>query len=319
MNTPVPPLCYAVIFFTVCHGGWIASRGQKLNKRRKSSSEIQDEHLYLSSLGTPGVLFVYRWGCLFYVLYVCVEQITRIRSFRIYKFYTVWNWYLLFAYFLLAATWSLQWLRQQPHRGAAARPAWRERRRHWTVVLLHVNLTVEGCAGSPYPAGTRPRRVRAPSGSLWCSGQRAPQTVFIVNTFTWLVLVPMMLANPETVGKAKKMFFTFTSYNQHGVNSLLILGDLMLNAIPFQGYMIGYAGMWSGLYSIWAHVNYALHGEWIYVFMDPGKANVIVMYSAVFLAHWAFFGVVWALFKLRDSVAPLSPSKIAPLALAKGL
>mmetsp|Transcript_22107 Transcript_22107/g.52852 ORF Transcript_22107/g.52852 Transcript_22107/m.52852 type:complete len:286 (-) Transcript_22107:272-1129(-) len=285
MNTPVPPLCYAVIFFTVCHGGWIASRGQKLNKRRKSSSEIQDEHLYLSSLGTPGVLFVYRWGCLFYVLYVCVEQITRIRSFRIYKFYTVWNWYLLFAYFLLAATWSLQWLRQQPHRGAAARPAWRERRRHWTVVLLHVNLT----------------------------------TVFIVNTFTWLVLVPMMLANPETVGKAKKMFFTFTSYNQHGVNSLLILGDLMLNAIPFQGYMIGYAGMWSGLYSIWAHVNYALHGEWIYVFMDPGKANVIVMYSAVFLAHWAFFGVVWALFKLRDSVAPLSPSKIAPLALAKGL
>lgn len=46
------------------------------------------------------------------------------------------------------------------------------------------------------------------------------------------------------------------------------MGDLMMNAIPFQGYTVGYAGIWSGLYSVWAHTYYALHGEWIYVVSD---------------------------------------------------
>eukprot|EP00192_Tetraselmis_astigmatica_P018134 CAMPEP_0117664302 /NCGR_PEP_ID=MMETSP0804-20121206/9140_1 /TAXON_ID=1074897 /ORGANISM="Tetraselmis astigmatica, Strain CCMP880" /LENGTH=248 /DNA_ID=CAMNT_0005471511 /DNA_START=336 /DNA_END=1079 /DNA_ORIENTATION=+ len=241
--TPVPPMCYAVIAVCLAHGGWVASRGNKVvsaGSRSKNGSVdrkhstvindiVSDEHMYLSRCGSPAFLFVYRWLCLLYISYVCLEQITRIRSLRIYKFYTVWNWYLLLSYFALAAGWSLQWMNRLPlNQHSLQRNQWKNSRRHWTVVLLHVNLT----------------------------------TVFIVNTFTWLVLVPMMLSNPDTADKAKQMFFTFTSYNQHGVNSLLILGDLMLNAIPFQGYTVGYAGLWSGLYSVWAHTYHALHGEW---------------------------------------------------------
>lgn len=47
-------------------------------------------HSMPDAAGAPGVLFVYRWVCLLYITYVCIEQILRIKSLRIYNFYTVW-------------------------------------------------------------------------------------------------------------------------------------------------------------------------------------------------------------------------------------
>jgi hypothetical protein len=41
------------------------------------------------------------------------------------------------------------------------------------------------------------------------------QTVIVVDIFTWLLLVPMLLSNPDPVEaeKARAIFFSFTSYN----------------------------------------------------------------------------------------------------------
>ena len=38
---------------------------------------------------------------------------------------------------------------------------------------------------------------------------------------------------------------------QHGANALFVLGELLLNTIPFQPHLMGYVGFWTSLYGIW--------------------------------------------------------------------
>lgn len=51
---------------------------------------------------------------------------------------------------------------------------------------------------------------------------------------------------------------------QHGANALFALGELLLNSIPFTPYLLGYLGMYSSSYGIWAFTYFRITGKWLY-------------------------------------------------------
>lgn len=51
---------------------------------------------------------------------------------------------------------------------------------------------------------------------------------------------------------------------QHGFNFVLVLGEMFLNSIPFYPYLLGYVGMWTSFYGIWAFINFSSSGKWMY-------------------------------------------------------
>jgi hypothetical protein len=51
---------------------------------------------------------------------------------------------------------------------------------------------------------------------------------------------------------------------QHGLNLVFVLVELMLNSIPFHPYLMGFMGMYSAAYALWAFTFYSNSGKWIY-------------------------------------------------------
>lgn len=92
------------------------------------------------------------------------------------------------------------------------------------------------------------------------------QTVLIVDVTFWLVLAPMMLATPDPVKAARfhRIFFSFSSYNQHIVNFFLVYVELFLCNIPFAFAKISVVGAYSVSYSLWAILVFLVSGHWLY-------------------------------------------------------
>lgn len=51
---------------------------------------------------------------------------------------------------------------------------------------------------------------------------------------------------------------------QHGFNFFLMLGEMFLNSIPFYPYLLGFVGLWTCSYGIWAFINFSSSGKWMY-------------------------------------------------------
>ena len=43
-----------------------------------------------------------------------------------------------------------------------------------------------------------------------------------------------------------------------------MLGELFLNNIPFYPYLLGFVGLWTCSYGIWAFINFSSSGKWMY-------------------------------------------------------
>lgn len=56
---------------------------------------------------------------------------------------------------------------------------------------------------------------------------------------------------------------------QHGANAAFALGELLLNRIPYTPYLVGYMGLYTSIYGLWAFTYFRLTGEWIYVVRLP--------------------------------------------------
>ena len=51
---------------------------------------------------------------------------------------------------------------------------------------------------------------------------------------------------------------------QHGLNLVFLLVELLLNKIPFEPYMLGWLGMYSSAYGLWAFSWYKVTNRWMY-------------------------------------------------------
>lgn len=131
----------------------------------------------------------------------------------------------------------------------------------------------------------------------------SPQMTFIIDSMTWFVLVPMLMANPDPVKVAewKALLFCFSSYMQHGGNAAMALGDFVLNDIPGL-WMWGNAWVcfWTSLFGVWSTLFYIRTGRFIYPFLDAHRPNAWVGYLGLYCVHWmAFFSFI-GLIKLKE-------------------
>lgn len=124
---------------------------------------------------------------------------------------------------------------------------------------------------------------------------------------TWTVLVPMLLssADPERVTHWERIFYSFESMNvccgcsrnggeqpagvlgraslstvaspawltapllqQHGLNAVMMLGELALGCIPLKVVHSGYMALLASLYGVHSAIFFARTGRFIYPFLD---------------------------------------------------
>jgi hypothetical protein len=72
------------------------------------------------------------------------------------------------------------------------------------------------------------------------------QMVIVIDAMTWLVLMPMLMATPDP--KQRDIWYrqhhNFESYNQHGFNAAMMLGELLLNRLPVDFFRSGWLALW---------------------------------------------------------------------------
>eukprot|EP01023_Acetabularia_acetabulum_P018234 TRINITY_DN19210_c0_g1_i1.p1 TRINITY_DN19210_c0_g1~~TRINITY_DN19210_c0_g1_i1.p1 ORF type:complete len:370 (-),score=16.66 TRINITY_DN19210_c0_g1_i1:1768-2877(-) len=124
----------------------------------------------------------------------------------------------------------------------------------------------------------------------------------IIDLVFWFVLVPYLTAlkDPEKLKYFNKICFAFSSYNMHGINSILLLGDLFLNNINFSWHWMGWVACWSAFYGIWLQINHAMTGRWLYFFLDYSKPGGYVLYVALLIAHYMCYLFVYWVFYVRS-------------------
>ncbi|EIE19989.1 hypothetical protein COCSUDRAFT_67659 [Coccomyxa subellipsoidea C-169] len=215
--------------------------------------------------GSPIWLFLYRLALLIWCFGLGVSHTVSVGPY-IFAYFTMWTWWLLTSYFLIATIASYRSLRQPKTAKQTV-----DRLEFAVIAVLHVAV-----------AG-----------------------VLMVDTLTWLVLVPMLRSNPDAakVRWAEKMFFNFYSYNTHGANMAFILGELFLNSIPFVPYLMGYLGIYVATFGLWSFTYFRLMGLWLYPFLDANQPWAVLAYGGIFAGCFAFVGLVSGLFWLRDWLA----------------
>lgn len=222
-----------------------------------------------STLANPVILLAYRATALVFTASVAVAQLLRLGP-RALCYFTVWSFTLLIATFAVGT-------------------------------LLSARRVLRGRVGA-WHDGTVDVAGAALIGLLHV----ALPAALIVVCMTWGVLVPMLTAPsqpPAVRADARRLFFDFTSYVQHGANAALALGELFLNAIPLHPYLMGALGGYSSLYGLWAFAFFRATGRWLYPFLNAHRPWAFAAYAGLYAAHWAFFGVAVLCWRARDGLA----------------
>ena len=68
---------------------------------------------------------------------------------------------------------------------------------------------------------------------------------------------------------------------QHGANVVLLMVELLLNAMPFEPYLLGWMGLYSSAFALWAFSYYKATNRWMYPVSHASFAGVPVCLSSV--------------------------------------
>jgi hypothetical protein len=219
-------------------------------------------------------------------LSVALYQLSQ-KGLYIFKFYTVWNYYLLIAFFATASLASYTAARRK-------RLSVKELKKGDADAVADADADADGHSNGSEEVNTLGYIVMV----LFHINLT---TVFIVDVLTWTVLWPMLKQNPDPtkVARFQQELFNWVSYNQHGANAFLMVGETLLNAMPVHLYLMGYVGLWSCAYGVWAFVHHLVTGRWMYPFLDAQKPWAPLAYAGLFLVHWLFFGMVVILRRIK--------------------
>ncbi|KDD74649.1 hypothetical protein H632_c1159p1 [Helicosporidium sp. ATCC 50920] len=128
--------------------------------------------------------------------------------------------------------------------------------------------------------------------------------VIVVDVVTWTVLVPMLIHVADPIKRAfwRAEMLSFMSYNQHGLNAVLILGDAVLNVVPPNWRSFGFWSAWFITYALWFIAYLLKTGLPIYPFMDPTKPHLAERYLGMFVFNWVAAAVGYAVLSLKARV-----------------
>lgn len=271
----------AVVLVKTC--GWLQAGVFVRAANRQVHKLYKSADVTSSFVGSPDVLLAYRLCMLAWGLYIGIGQLLD-KGPYVFVFYTVWNWWMLTLFFALASAASIR--------------GWRRRR----------------AAASGRPTDTEQQHAAdwLDRAAIATFSIEAPLSLAL-DFLTWAVLVPMLLnssQDPARIQFWRHRMYCFESYNQHAVNAVMMLGELLLNRIPVTFYSSGWLALWSSIYGVWSGVFYARNGRFIYPFLDAHKPYAWVSYLGLYAVHWAAFllvmGAARAKRKLLEGQAPVA-------------
>ncbi|GMH34511.1 hypothetical protein BSKO_02345 [Bryopsis sp. KO-2023] len=172
------------------------------------------------------------------------------------KYFTIWSYCLLTLYFVLASI-ITHWYSAHPKDCQKNKQL--ESLCKFIAAIFHITATV----------------------------------VWIVDAVTWTVIWPMIKHSnrdkPEELAHATMRLFNIYSYVEHGVNIPIILVELSINNIRFERHMLGYVGLWSLYFGLFAIAFFYMTGRWIYTVIDFTKTWSPLFYLGVHFAHYGCF------------------------------
>ena len=69
---------------------------------------------------------------------------------------------------------------------------------------------------------------------------------------------------------------------QHGANLVLLLVEFAMNQMPYEPYLLGWTGLYSSAYALWAFSYYKATNRWMYP-VGPSAACVVAKGAAAHL------------------------------------
>lgn len=111
-------------------------------------------------------------------------------------------------------------------------------------------------------------------------------TVWTVDVGTWGVLYPLYRNHPEA---CRQFLLNFFSYVEHIMNWFMMVGDLMMNRMPFFDHLRGSVGLWFVTYAFYGFLYHLRTGLWVYPVSKTTEFWSPVAYGAMFLAHLLAF------------------------------
>lgn len=204
------------------------------------------------ALGTWRV-FVAAYTTTLLVLYVGHKEFLKYDAF----FYTVWNFAILAAYFLLLAGATISWAVAGGHRAKGCAAGYEPVAERRTLVWPEASEAPSAAADTSEAA--RPEPSEAPSAGELRLG-RALQilssvvfaNVLMVDITVWTLLFPIADA------QGRRHYLSFFPLNMHAANFLFVIVEATLHAIPPRGEDVGYVWMLASIYAGFTFLHVAL-------------------------------------------------------------
>ncbi|XP_038999501.1 uncharacterized protein LOC120125073 [Hibiscus syriacus] len=142
---------------------------------------------------------------------------------------------------------------------------------------------------SPY----YPPRAGAWTYAFQIMYQTSAGAVILTDSVFWLILFPLLTA--------KDYSLNFLLVCMHSVNVVFLVGDTILNCMPFPFFRIGYFVLWTGTFVVFQWIIHAcINLWWPYPFLDLSSSYAPLWYMGVGLMHIPCYGIFALMIKLKD-------------------
>lgn len=128
-------------------------------------------------------------------------------------------------------------------------------------------------------------------GATWVLFCIACTNALVVDVVLWAVIYPQNKSNK---------YFSFGSFNMHGINLILILTELLLSKLPLVPGAILLVSVLPLAYTLFLWLKVALGGSWVYSFMNAASPWATLWYLLVLCLHIGAFLFMFGIGYLRD-------------------
>ncbi|KAK9798190.1 hypothetical protein WJX73_001724 [Symbiochloris irregularis] len=246
----VPIFAVASVAFGIVTSAFLLGT-RPLSSTPNGAWDVPRDALVKCNFGPKKLLFFFRLYCCVHIFVVLASMLWQ-RGSIMMAFYTNWSWALEGVFFGLAAHQSYSVIfnksksRQRKFAANSQIPSHLTRLGYIVIAQFHILLAA----------------------------------TIVVDLITWTLLWPMLRRspNPARVAFFQEQLFSWTSYNTHGLNLVFIYIEFLLNTIPFQPYLMGWMGMYSSAYGLWAFSYYKIFNKWMYPFLDASRPGAVFVY-----------------------------------------
>jgi hypothetical protein len=126
----------------------------------------------------------------------------------------------------------------------------------------------------------------------------AAPAALVVDALTWAVLVPMLLRDADPAGAARwrALFFSRSSYFQHGLNAALVAGEMALHAFePCLVLSLAVVALYASAFAAWSAVFLARFRRPIYPFLAVHVPRAWAAYVGIYAVNVLAVLIVWGL------------------------